>query len=102
MFAEPPKPPAPDFGLYLDKPKEKAGVCTTADVQRLASQCGVVDENGSPLTVSSLPFTGFARDNGQKWHLRIEPLAAHQVGANFVTGHHWVFSLAAGGDDQMR
>lgn len=90
------------FGQTVDNPKHKGGICTADEIPALLKHCGVSDESGNPIKTASPPFQGFARQNGQKWQLRIEPFGTHAVGDDVVPGHEWAFHLAAGGEDQNR
>lgn len=102
MFSPPVKPPITQFGCEVDTPKHKEGFVETAKIPELIDACGVTDERGEPIKSPSIPFTGFARRDGEPWHLRIEPAAPAPIGGGLVMAHRWTFALAAGGTDQAR
>ena len=90
------------FGCLVNQPKHKEGFVPINEISALAKECGVVDDLGHPIDPGVLPVTGFARYNGEKWHLRIESPVYHNVGGTAQWACRWVFSLAAGGADPNR
>lgn len=91
-----------EYGAVVSTPKHHEGYCAIEQIGALAKGLHVADESGNALNPGMLPFVGNARFEGERWQLRIEPPAMHNVNGTPTWACRWIFALAAGGADQNR
>lgn len=95
-------PGASEFGEVVSQPKHHEGFCSIDQVGALARGLKIVDETGNALNPAALPFVGNTRYEGERWQLRIEAPAMHNLNGTPTWACRWAFMLGAGGSDQQR
>lgn len=75
-----------DFGVLTQSDYRIQGVVGTADVRTLLDAFGLQKR---PEVV--FPFQHMERQHGERWSMRIEPVAAHTVESKPVLGHQWIY-----------